>query len=70
MNPREMIRAHAYPTLALVSTISLTVIATSLVPVAKWMNIQNQCVERILKIDANNMPALSSQVWSCNGKGS
>ncbi len=69
MNPREMIRAHAYPVLAVSSTICLIVIASSLVPLAKWANNQNECVERTFRINGKNMQGLASKVWSCNGGG-
>ena len=35
LTPREMVRAHAYPVLAAVSTVALVVIAASLVPIAR-----------------------------------
>lgn len=35
LSAREMVRAHAYPVLAAISTLSLVVIAVSLVPIAK-----------------------------------
>ncbi len=69
MNPREMIRAHAYPVLATLSTISLVVIAVSFVPVAKWASSQNDCIERTFRIDGKNKAGTPSKVWSCNGGG-
>ena len=44
-------------------------IASSLVPMAKWANSQNECIERTFRIDGKNMQGLSSKVWSCNGGG-
>jgi hypothetical protein len=35
LTPREMVRAHAYPVLAAVSTVALVVIAVSLMPIAR-----------------------------------
>ena len=69
MTPREMIRAHAYPVLAGVSTVSLVLIAVSLVPVAKWSRTQNECIERTFRIDGKNNAGIPAKVWSCNGGG-
>ncbi len=44
LTPREMVRAHAYPVLAALSTISLVVIAVSIVPIARQADDINQCV--------------------------
>ena len=49
LTPREMIRAHAYPVLAAVSTISLVVIAASLAPIGKQAGYQNLCIEEAIK---------------------
>ena len=43
--PREMVRAHAYPVLAAISTISLVVIAISLLPIAKQSRHFNRCLD-------------------------
>ena len=69
MNPRETIRAHAYPVLAAVSTVSLVLIAVSLVPLAEWSRNQNECIEKTFKINGKNTQGLSGKVWSCNGGG-
>ena len=42
LSPREMVRAHAYPVLAAVSTVALVVIAASLVPIARQAVHMNQ----------------------------
>ncbi len=47
LSPREMVRAHAYPVLAAISTIALVVIAASLVPVAKRAHALNQCTAKL-----------------------
>jgi hypothetical protein len=44
LTPREMVRAHAYPVLAAVSTVALVVIAASLVPIARQADHMNQCL--------------------------
>lgn len=44
LSPREMVRAHAYPVLAAVSTVALVVIAASLVPIARQADHMNQCL--------------------------
>ena len=64
-----MIRAHAYPLLAGISTVSLLLISVSLVPIAKWARTQNECVERTFRIDGINNAGLPAKVWSCNGGG-
>ena len=69
MNPREMIRAHAYPVLAGISTVSLVIIATSLIPIADWARIQNECIERTFRTDGTNKAGVPTKVWSCNGGG-
>ncbi len=69
MNPREMIRAHAYPVLAGVSTLSLVMISVSLVPIAEWARNQNDCVERTFRVDGINNASMPAKVWSCNGGG-
>ncbi len=69
MNPREMIRAHSYPVLAAISSISLVVISVSLLPIAQWARSQNECIERTFRIDGKNKLGMSSKVWSCNGGG-
>lgn len=44
LTPREMVRAHAYPVLAAVSTVALVVIAASLVPIARQADHLNRCL--------------------------
>ena len=44
LTAREMIRAHAYPVLAAVSTVALVVIAASLVPIARQADHMNRCL--------------------------
>lgn len=44
LNAREMVRAHAYPVLAAVSTVALVVIAVSLVPIARQADHMNRCL--------------------------
>ena len=43
LTAREMVRAHAYPVLAAVSTVALVVIAASLVPIARQADHMNRC---------------------------
>jgi hypothetical protein len=78
--PREMVRAHAYPALAAVSTLALIGIATglhgiasALVPIAKQAEYQNRCVEEMAAV----FPATGNQkmkhfvaVASCAGRPS
>ena len=44
LTAREMVRAHAYPALAAVSTVALVVIAASLVPIARQADQMNRCL--------------------------
>lgn len=44
LTPREMVRAHAYPVLAAVSTVALVVIAASLVPIARQADHLHRCL--------------------------
>jgi hypothetical protein len=44
LSTREMVRAHAYPVLAAVSTVALVVIAASLVPIARQADHMDQCL--------------------------
>ncbi len=69
MTPREMIRTHAYPVLAVVSTVSLVLISVSLAPIAKWTRNQNECIEKTFRIDGTNNAGIPAKVWSCNGGG-
>ncbi|MFM8974623.1 MAG: hypothetical protein ACKOFN_02735 [Vulcanococcus sp.] len=48
LTPREMVRAHAYPVLAAVSTTALVVIAICLIPIARHAHHMNQCVAKEL----------------------
>lgn len=45
LTPREMVRAHAWPVLAAISTLSLLGIAVLLVPVARQASTFNSCVD-------------------------
>jgi len=44
LTPRELVRAHAYPVLAAVSTVALVIIAASLVPIARQADRLHQCM--------------------------
>ena len=69
MNPREIIRNHAYPILASICTLSLASIAISLIPIANWSKVQNQCIESTFRVGGKNIQGIPSKVWSCNGGG-
>ena len=73
---REMVRAHAYPLLAALSTISLIVIATLQIPSAVRNSRYNACIDEQIKL--RNAPNLKDQaapgkiaylmaVGHCNG---
>ncbi|CAK6697976.1 hypothetical protein [Synechococcus sp. CBW1107] len=65
LTPREMVRAHAYPVLAAVSTLALIGIATglhgiasALVPIAKQAGYQNLCIEEAIKAFGDRRPEM------------
>ena len=45
LSPREMVRAHAYPLLAAISTLSLVAIALLQIPGAVKQHRYNRCIE-------------------------
>ena len=83
LTPREMVRAHAYPVLAAVSTVTLVITSISIIeaskslkeaskslePISVWAKTQNQCVEKTFRINGRNTRGLHHKVWSCNGGG-
>jgi len=77
LSQREMIRAHAYPVLAALSTISLIVIAALQIPSTIRNSRYNACVDE--QINLRRSPNLKTQeapgklvylmaVGHCNGK--
>ena len=83
LTPREMVRAHAYPFLAAVSTVTLVITSFSIIeaskslkeatkslePISVWAKTQNQCVEKTFRINGRDTRGLHHKVWSCNGGG-
>ena len=69
MNLKDSIASHSYPAMAVVSTISLFVIAISLLPLAQWARTQNECIERTFRTAGTNKAGIPTKVWSCNGGG-
>ena len=73
MTPREMVRAHSYPVLAAVSTVTLVITSISVIEasrsISQWAKMQNDCIERTFRINGKNTQGLSAKVWSCNGGG-
>jgi hypothetical protein len=76
LSQREMVRAHAYPVLAALSTISLIMIAALQIPSAVRNSRYNACVDE--QINLRKSPNLKSQetpgklvylmaVGHCNG---
>tara|TARA_Y100001968_G_C19328584_1_gene703087 strand:+ start:810 stop:1022 length:213 start_codon:yes stop_codon:yes gene_type:complete len=59
----------AYLLLAVLAAGSLSIIACSLLPIARWASTQNKCIERTYRIDGENKAGYPSKVWSCNGGG-
>lgn len=71
LTPREMVRAHAYPVLAAVSTVALVVIAASLAPIGKLAGYQSRCIEEMLSVfppTGNQQMKHFVAVKQCNGK--
>ena len=50
LTPREMVRAHAYPALALVSSLSLVVIAVLQIPSAVKDHRYNRCIDHQVEL--------------------
>ena len=69
MSLKEISSQKLYPFLAVISSLSLGVISISLIPIAKWAQTQNECVERTFRTDGTNNAGIPSKVWSCNGGG-
>jgi len=69
LTPREMIRNHTYPFLAVVSSCALVFGAISLAPISQWARFQNECIVRTFRTDGTNNAGIPSKVWSCNGGG-
>ena len=59
LTPREMVRAHAYPVLATLSTLSLIAIALLLVPGAVRDHRYNRCIDEQIKL--RQSPAMAGQ---------
>ena len=56
LTAREMVRTHAYPVLAAVSTISLLSIAVLLVPQAVKSHRYNRCIDAQINLRASINP--------------
>ncbi|KGG15037.1 MULTISPECIES: hypothetical protein [unclassified Prochlorococcus] len=59
--------SNAFYLLGILSTASLISIAfslRSLAPIAEWMEIQKDCIDRTVAFEG-----LPDKVWSCNGGG-
>jgi len=69
MKPKEEIVQHLYMVFAGLSSISLFLIAISLLPIAQWALTQNDCIAKTFRTDGNNNAGIPSKVWSCNGGG-
>ena len=68
MNFKEQISKSTYPFFAFIASFSLLVIAFSLLPIMRWANIQNECIERTFRTEQTNA-GIPAKVWSCNGGG-
>ena len=44
-------------------------VSTSLDPISKWADSQNECITKTWRIDGKNITGIPSKVWSCNGGG-
>ena len=56
LSPREMVRAHAYPLLALVSSLSLVVIALLQIPTAVKNHRYNRCIDHQIALRSAVLP--------------
>ena len=65
MNFKDSLKDYVYPLLAITTTLSLVSIAASLVPIAKWNAIQNDCISRVTAEGYDYV----DKVWACNGGG-
>ena len=59
LTPREMVRAHAYPVLAALSTLSLIAIALLQVPGAVKDHRYNRCIDQQIRL--RQSPAMTGQ---------
>ena len=48
---------------------SLKEVTTTLDPISKWAETQNECITKTWRIDGENTQGIPSKVWSCNGGG-
>tara|TARA_B100000700_G_C14831919_1_gene754961 strand:+ start:643 stop:894 length:252 start_codon:yes stop_codon:yes gene_type:complete len=48
---------------------SVKEVSTSLEPISKWAQSQNECITKTWRIDGINTRGIPSKVWSCNGGG-
>tara|TARA_B100000029_G_C17395617_1_gene895083 strand:+ start:813 stop:1025 length:213 start_codon:yes stop_codon:yes gene_type:complete len=69
MKTTESILKEINTIFAGLSSISLFVIAISLLPLSKWAITQNDCITRTFRTDGSNNAGVPSKVWSCNGGG-
>ena len=69
MNSKETFKQQLYPLFAALSSVSLLLISISLLPIAKWAQTQNICIEKTFRTDGTNNAGIPSKVWSCNGGG-
>ena len=69
MKETEGISQKLYAFFAGLSSISLFIIAISLLPLAKWATSQNDCIIKTFRTDGTNNAGIPSKVWSCNGGG-
>ena len=77
LSAREMVRAHAYPVLAAISSISLVVMAVSLLPLARQSSQWAECFEHNVSFNSKRfadagMSPSEARAWAtrfCNGGG-
>ena len=69
MNQKGISSQRYYSIFAAISSLSLLLIAISLLPISNWARTQNNCVEKTFRTDGANNAGIPSKVWSCNGGG-
>ena len=48
---------------------SVKQVSTTLEPISRWAETQNECITKTWRIDGINTKGIPSKVWSCNGGG-
>ena len=66
LTAREMVRAHAYPVMAVVSSLSLLSIAVLLIPQAVKSDRYNRCIDAQINLRASINPKVGTDPGKMN----